>query len=221
MKGKLKYVIGLVLFAALLGAAVWGYDVLSEEYGMTGEIQISDGADKTGCMNHVPDGDVPEDMGQEETHPVETETGEFQVEQVPDFTVLDGEGNEVKLSDYFGKPIVLNFWATWCGPCKAELPYFQNVYDTYGEDVHFLLVNLTDGSQETVDGVKKFLDDNGYDFPVYYDTELEAAMTYGASSIPQTFFIFADGTALGVYKGTISEEALITYTEMIINGEKP
>ena len=55
----------------------------------------------------------------------------------PDVTVVDGEGNEVKLSDFRGKGVVLNFWASWCGPCKMEMPHFQDAYEQYGEDVHF------------------------------------------------------------------------------------
>ena len=60
----------------------------------------------------------------------------------PDFAVLNASGKQVELSDYFGKPIVVNLWATWCPPCKAELPYFDNAYNRYGQ-VQFLMVNLT------------------------------------------------------------------------------
>lgn len=66
----------------------------------------------------------------------------------PDFTAVDGEGNEVRLSDYQGKPVVLNFWATWCGYCKEEMPDFQTAFEKY-PDVQFLMVNATDGVQET------------------------------------------------------------------------
>ncbi len=123
----------------------------------------------------------------------------------PDFTVLDAEGSEVSLSDFFGKPIVINFWATWCGPCKSELPAFQKACETYGQDVTFLMVNMTDGTRETIDGVKEFMEDNGYTYPVYFDTEQNAAMAYGAYSIPATVWIDAEGMVTNAYLGALSE----------------
>lgn len=146
---------------------------------------------------------------------------EPQVVMAPDFTVLDEEGNSVKLSDFVGKPVVVNFWATWCGPCKSELPAFENACKTYGEDVVFLMVNMTDGVDETVEGVQEFLEENGYELPVYFDTEYSAAIAYGVSSIPMTVFIYEDGSGLGVYRGAISEETLNKYTEMVRDGEAP
>ena len=94
--------------------------------------------------------------------------------KAPDFTVINNNGDEVKLSDYIGKLVVVNFWATWCGPCASELPAFDNAYEKYKDEVEFLMVNLTDGYSETVDKVKKYVKDNGYTFPVYYDTKYSA-----------------------------------------------
>ena len=72
----------------------------------------------------------------------------------PDFTVLDANGKRIRLSDNFGKPIVINFWATWCPPCKRELPDFDKLCKEYGDKVVFMMVNLTDGRRDTVDGTK-------------------------------------------------------------------
>ena len=104
----------------------------------------------------------------------------------PDFTVYDAEGNAVKLSDYFGKPIVLNFWASWCGPCKMEMPYFEEVYGEIGDQVQFLMVNSTDGSTETVETASTYIAEQGYTFPVFYDTGFEASINYQAFSLPTT-----------------------------------
>lgn len=126
----------------------------------------------------------------------------------PDFTVYDLDGNPVSLSGFFGKPIVLNFWASWCGPCKMELPDFQETYDELGGEVQFLIVNLTDGSRETVETASAYLEEQGYTLPVYYDTQLSAATAYGVNAIPCTYFIDAQGRAVARSSGAINAETL-------------
>lgn len=133
----------------------------------------------------------------------------------PDFTVLDAQGNSVKLSDYFGTPIVLNFWASWCPPCKSEMPEFQTVFEDVGGDVQFLMVNMTDGSRETVDTAKAFIEKTGYTFPVLFDNEQEAAYRYGISSIPSTLFIDAQGNVVAGSEGAIDEDTLRAGIKMI------
>ena len=132
-----------------------------------------------------------------------------------DIYEYDEDGNQVKLLDYVGKPLVLNFWASWCGPCKMEMPDFQEKYEELGEDVQFLMVNMTDGAQETLETAKAFVEESGYSFPVYYDTDLDAAMTYGVSSIPSTFFIDAEGHAVAWAQGMIDGETLQKGIDML------
>ena len=126
----------------------------------------------------------------------------------PDFTVYDSDGNAVKLSDLKGKPVILNFWASWCPPCKSEMPDFNEKYLDYRDKIHFMMVNLTDGYQETQSSAEKFLASTDYVFPVYFDTDLDAASTYGISSVPQTYFIDADGVLVTGAKGALSAEIL-------------
>ena len=126
----------------------------------------------------------------------------------PDFTVTDGAGNEVKLSDFRGKGVVLNFWASWCGPCKSEMPHFQTAYETYGEDVHFLMVNMSEALGDSRTNADAFLTEGGYTFPVYYDTLSECAYGYGVTGIPMTFFIDKDGNLVSGKTGMISEADL-------------
>lgn len=140
--------------------------------------------------------------------PTEEETEGESENKTPDFTVLDGEGKEVRLSDFFGKPIVLNFWASWCPPCKAELPDFEDAYKKYDGEVVFLMVNMTDNQMETVEVAKDFIKTHGYTFPVYYDVNYQAATVYGIRSIPQTYFINADGEAVASATGMISAAQL-------------
>ena len=126
----------------------------------------------------------------------------------PDFTVIDGEGNEVHLSDFIGKPVVLNFWASWCGPCKSEMPAFDAVAAELEGEVVFMMINATDGGRETVESAKEFVEQSGYQFPVYYDVNYEANYFYGVSALPTTFFVHEDGTVAGYASAAMSEEFL-------------
>lgn len=147
---------------------------------------------------------------------VSIEDNKKALKQANDFEVVDSEGNKVKLSDFFGKPIVVNFWATWCMPCKEELPEFEEAYKKYNQNIEFLMVNLTDGYNDTVDSAKKFIKENNYDFPLYFDTEYSASNTYKIYSIPQTLFIDKDGNILQSYKGMISNKTLEKYIERLL-----
>lgn len=100
----------------------------------------------------VPPTTAPPGTVAPETAPPETEDPNKNT--APDFPVLDADGNTVRLSDMFGKPVVINFWATWCPPCKRELPDFDRLCREYGDRVVFMMVNLTDGRRDTVDGTK-------------------------------------------------------------------
>jgi len=151
--------------------------------------------------------DTQNESAEEATEPNRT--------MAPDFTVYDREGNEVNLSDYHGKPIVLNFWASWCGPCQMEMPDFHEKHQQLGEDITFLMVNMTDGARETVEGASEFVAAQGYSFPVFFDTEMNAAATYGVNSLPTTYFIDADGYAIAQAMGAIDKEALQRGIDMI------
>ncbi|MBQ8311568.1 MAG: TlpA family protein disulfide reductase [Clostridia bacterium] len=132
----------------------------------------------------------------------------------PDFTVLDGNGNEVQLSDFLGQPVVLNFWATWCYYCKVEMPDFDRAYAEYPE-VQFLMVNATDGVEETVESAKKYVADEGYAFDIFFDTAFDAINAYGISGFPTTFFIDANGDVVTYRKGMINYETLVSGIGMI------
>lgn len=126
----------------------------------------------------------------------------------PDFTVYDASGNPVKLSDFRGTPVVLNFWASWCPPCKAEMPDFQAEFEVQGQNVQFLFINLTDGSYETVQTASAYIAQQGYTFPVYFDTAYSAVNAYQVQAIPTTYFISAEGYVVAKFVGAIDREAL-------------
>ena len=155
----------------------------------------------------------------ENTKPAETQASqedEAEPMMAPDFIVLDREGEEVSLSDFIGKPVILNFWASWCGPCKSEMPEFEAAYQKYREEIQFMMVNLTDGSRETVETAAEYIAGEGYTFPVFFDTESDAAITYGATSIPVTYFVDAEGHLVAYGSGALSGEILQSGMEMIL-----
>ena len=135
---------------------------------------------------------------------------------VPDITLTDLEGNEVSLYDFRGKPVVMNFWATWCGPCKSELPEFQTQYEKFGSDVHFLMVNLGENFSDLWGDAVSLIQDGGYTFPVYFDDEAEAAASFGITSIPVTVFIDAEGYLVNGQIGAMDGETLEDAIEALL-----
>jgi len=137
-----------------------------------------------------------------------TNAAEGESSILPDFTVYTEDGKKVSLYDKLDRPVVINFWATWCPPCKAEMPDFDELYKEYGDRVDFMMVNLTDGNRDTVAAVKDFIAEKGYSFPVYCDSDMTASYFYGVQSIPTTVFFDADGNIITTNVGMMSREAL-------------
>ena len=151
----------------------------------------------------------------EETQPETTEPAEPEPVAAPDFTVLDWDGNEVNFSDYLGKPIVLNFWAHWCGPCQMEMPEFNAAYERLGGEVTFLMVHegaaVEDGKEKVTEG--------GYTFPVVFDVDGSAGSLYGITAYPTSFFIDADGNLQAYYMGAMDASLLQQGIDLIYTAE--
>ena len=129
-----------------------------------------------------------------------------------DFTLYDQYGKEHKLSDYKGKTVFLNFWATWCPPCRGEMPYIEELYKEYNknkDDVVILGVASPnvgrEGSQEEI---KKFLDEEGHTFPILFDEGGSQIYQYGISSFPSTFIIDKNGYIIQYVPGAMSKETM-------------
>lgn len=194
MKQNVKIIILAVLFIALLGGGIFAYNRLSKNYNETETVTLSDSDSSSN----------------------QSQSTEQQKNTAPDFTVVDYNGKQTKLSDKKGKPVVVNFWASWCGPCKSEFPAFEDAFNKYGNDVEFMMINLTDGYQETISSAKSFIDEQNYTFPVYYDTTMSASNAYGVFSIPKTLFIDKNGNIVQNRTGTISQDTLEQNIESLL-----
>ena len=214
MEQKKTIIIVIVVFALLMAVAVPLYNRLSRDAQPDQLITLPQQENPTETLTTQPAATKPEET--KPTNPPETPTTqptEPPVTMEYDFTVVDGNGKSVKLSDYVGKPIVLNFWASWCGPCKSEMPEFQQVFAEMGEQVQFLMVNAT--VSDTMANAKSFISQYGYTFPVVFDTRGEALYIYGVDAFPTTFFLDKTGTVAGYAVGAISKDTLLKGIGMI------
>jgi len=190
-----KTIIWIIILAVVLGGGTIAYRNLSKEYE---------------DINRAVDEKVIEAAGDNK------ENAGGSQDKGPDFVVYDEAGNKVTLSEQMGKPIIINIWATWCGPCQSELPYFDEAIKEYGDRINFMMIDQTDGVKDTVESVKEFMKDNGYEFPVLYDLELSASIACQASGIPLTLFIDKDGNVKAQKKGALKKDSLDLYIKMLM-----
>ena len=156
-------VIGFLTFSIFLVAAYIGYGSLASKYNNKNIINESE--------------NIQNQNSKKDKIKVKV--------KAKDFTVYDENLNEVKLSDYIGTPVVLNFWASWCPPCKAEMPGFNEISKKYSkEKIAILMINLTDGEQETINKAQEYIKSSNYDMKILFDSKLDAANKYNISSIP-------------------------------------
>lgn len=132
----------------------------------------------------------------------------------PNFAMSTLDGTKVaRLEDYRGKPLVINFWATWCEPCLAEHPLFAWASRTYGKDVAFVGVVVEDTEANT----RQFLRDNGTTFTQLFDPKSTVAVDFGVTGVPETYFIDRRGIIVSKVAGAVqSREELTASLEMIL-----
>ncbi|ARF16820.1 peroxiredoxin family protein [Sporosarcina ureae] len=140
---------------------------------------------------------------------IEYESGLEEGNTPPDFRLITLSGDVIKLSDYKGQKVILNFWASWCGPCKAEMPHMQNYYrkNKDSANVEIIAVNMTKEERGT-DSIQKFVDAYGLTFPIPLDKDGEVMEMYKIMSIPTTYMIGTDGTIRHKFIGPMDEETI-------------
>ena len=154
-----------------------------------------------------------------------------QEEKLPayDFQLKDQYGNLHKLSDYKGKVVFLNFWATWCPPCREEMPHIEEIYKEYGYNKNDVVIlgaaspataENPSPQDESEEKIKAFLTKNNYTFPVVFDVKGEIFRNYYINAFPTTFMIDKDGNIMGYVAGGLSKENMKKIIEMTLGNEK-
>ena len=159
----------------------------------------------TACAGKAPTSENSEGSGSDSA-------GQEQASRYKDFTGTLLGGGELTLSDYEGKVILLNFWATWCGPCVGEMPAFPKLLEKYGDDLAVIAVDL----QEDAETVADFIAENNYEFPVVLDTDGTIGDLYPTDGIPYTIIIAPDGTISATSLGADTADRMVEeYSAMI------
>ena len=197
--------------------------------GLTGYLSKFDGLFSEQTENIPEDSEVetsvesiPEDSEAEasvESQEAVSDEDSSSVETIsaPDFTLTDQNGNVHTLSDYHGQTVFLNFWATWCPPCRSEMPEIQKLYEEYGYNEGDLVVlgvaapNV--GQEGDLDSITAFLAENEYTFPAVMDNLGTVTFTYGIRAYPTTFMISADGSIYGYVEGALTEDLMYSIVE--------
>lgn len=187
-----------------------GAAVQEENQGGTGESQDGSGEAQAGAADDEAQSDPD-------------------VIPAPDFTLTDQFGQTHTFSDYKGKTVFLNFWATWCPPCQTEMPDIQALYEKYGENEGDLIVlgaanpkteEAPYNQDKTVEEVTQFLEEKGYTFPVVMDTTGELFAWYGIRSFPTTFMIDKDGNVFGYVSGALSADMMESIVAQTMEGKR-
>ncbi|MFS1514444.1 TlpA family protein disulfide reductase [Chengkuizengella sp. SCS-71B] len=127
--------------------------------------------------------------------------------EAPTFTLKTLQNNEIyKFDNDLDKPMIINFWASWCGPCKLEAPELVKLYDKYQPDIEIVAINIT--AEDSLKSAKKFAETYGFQFPVLMDEDAEVSDAYIVQAIPTTYFIDKDGMIVDKVLGSVEPEVL-------------
>lgn len=206
-KKDLTIIIILLLFAALIIGGSFAYKHLSSKTGKK-DVDLSD-KDKNIAIDFETEKET--ESAQENSN---TEaTGDY-----GDFTVYTEEGEAVKLSEKVaaGKPVIINFWTTWCGYCKMEMPDFNDCYNEYGDKIEFMMVDICGQGQDNREDAAAYVKEEAFDFPVYYDDDLAALQTYYTTGFPTTIIIDSNANVVYAQSGALTKDQLVSMIDQLI-----
>ncbi len=196
-----KGIISILLIAGLGAFAVWQF---IDNNSAQNEVELPESSEQSGDTDTA-------DSGNGETPAQEADSDVVGVavgNKAPDFELQTLTGETVKLSDYRGKKVLVNLWASWCPPCRAEMPDIQELYEEYKDQGFVVLgVNLTTTEKEN-NSVKPFVEEFGLTFPILMDIRNEVGRTYQAVSIPTSYFIDSEGIIHQKIIGQMSRETI-------------
>ncbi len=189
----------LAVVVVMLGWAVYDFAFASDSNDTA-----SGDEDKTIIYPDLDEPDMDAEAG----------VGIKQGEYAPDVQLQTIDGETVRLSDYRGQIVILNFWATWCPPCRAEIPDFQQLYDDEEYDVEILAVNMT-ASEDSEEGVAEFVDEFGMTFPTLMDYEGEVTSHFQITAYPTSYIIDSEGRTAYVIRGAMNYDFMVQAIEQI------
>lgn len=213
MKNTLKPIIGIILFAALILGAKLAYDNISAS-DKKGPITATDTttAAATTTPSTTAAATTTPSTTAAATTAAATTTPKVAKAKLPNFDVYDKDGNQVSISTFKGKKIILNIWASWCGPCKAEMPDFLEIDKELKEDSDtvVVMVNLTFG-METRDTATKYLTDNKMEFKnMFFDDKQSAGASLAIRALPTTIFVDKEGYIHKYHEGTMRKASVLS-----------
>ena len=193
-----------ILAFILIGMISWTlYETMSTEESSPSETTDISGNTQSGGNNNT---------AEDYTPPPEEEVGLTQGDYAPDFELALLNGEKAKLSDFRGQKIMLNFWATWCPPCRAEMPDMQEVFEE--NEIMILAVNLTE-TEPGINSVESFVEDFGLTFPIMLDEDIEVANMYQIQPIPTSFMIDSEGRIQSIAMGPMNKDMMLQrFSEM-------
>lgn len=220
--GVIMILMGVLMFTGKMND-ITGY-LSTVQNGMdtqSGDEQKDGGADREGTDGETGNGSDSAGSGNETADDPASEV----LAPGYDLELKDQFGKVHTLSDYKGKVIFLNFWATWCGPCRNEMPDIQKLYEEYsaqGEDAEVVILGIAGpeiGQEGSSGDIAGFMEENGYTYPVLMDESGEMFDQYGISAFPTTFMIDRDGNVYGYVPGQMTEDIMRSVIEQTLNGE--
>ncbi len=190
------FFLGIALALLLFGGRLFGENSSADETADFEQIPPLSGVNREGVP--LPNSGAPLNVG----------------DMAYDFNLPNTEGNVVALSDFSGKPVIVNFWATWCPPCRHEMPEFQRVYEAHADDD--LVILAVNEAEQTEAVTAFFYDEMDFSYTPLLDEEADVGAAYGAVGLPTTFFVDRSGEVTAVHRGGLTNAQIEGYLQEII-----